>query len=70
MLDGMTELWVAKGRSFVRIDLAQAKPPEDELLALMLGRTGKLRAPTVNYGQRLLVGFNQEMHELALNESP
>ena len=36
---------------------------EDELLKLVLGPTGNLRAPTLKVGNRIVVGFNQEMYE-------
>ena len=39
---------------------------DDELLAMMLGRSGKLRAPTIRSGNRLLVGYNAEMLESVL----
>ncbi len=37
-------------------------PGDDELLAVILGRSGTLRAPTVVSGKRLLVGFNADMY--------
>lgn len=66
VLDGVTELLVAKGRQVLRFDL-EAEPLEDDvLLDLLLGRSGKLRAPTVRSGTRLLVGYNQELFEGSL----
>lgn len=61
VLDGITDLYVAKGRKIVHHDLATARPPDEELLALMLGRSGKLRAPVVRTGSTLVVGYNQEL---------
>jgi len=62
----MGELWVAKGRTVLRLDLAKERPSDEELLELMLGRSGKLRAPTSRVGRRLLVGYNQALLEEAL----
>jgi arsenate reductase-like glutaredoxin family protein len=45
----------------LHVDLAAERPPDDDLLALLLGRSGKLRAPTLRSGARLLVGYNQDM---------
>lgn len=61
LLRGIDEMFVAKGQKIDRIDLRQSRPGDDELLALLLGRSGKLRAPTIRAGKRLLVGYNQEM---------
>ena len=58
----MSELCVAKGRKVVRVDLsADDRPPDDELVKLMVSRWGKLRAPTMKVGATLVVGFNRDM---------
>lgn len=66
VLKGATELYVAKGRKTVHIDLEKDRPSDDELLSLMLGRSGKLRAPTMRVGKKVIVGFNAELLESAL----
>ncbi len=60
------EVWVARGKKVVRLDLRKAKPPKAELLALLLGPTGGLRAPTLRVGRTLLVGFNEEAYATVL----
>ena len=74
LLDGVSELLVAKGRKVERFDLT-ADRPEDAALTgamvgsytnltdLLLGRSGKLRAPTMRVGDRLVVGYNQALLE-------
>ena len=57
----MDELVVAKGRRVLRFALGSERPSDEELLALMLGRSGSLRAPTMRVGKRLLVGYNQDI---------
>ena len=52
---------MAKGRKIVHHDLAEERPGDEELLGLMLGRTGKLRAPVVRTGSTLVVGYNQDV---------
>ncbi len=59
-LEGVRELVVAKGRKVERFDLDEARPSDDDLLALMLGRSGKLRAPTLRTGDVLLVGYHAD----------
>ncbi len=63
LLEGATELRVAKGRKTVRIDLGEGRPPEDHLLELMLGRSGKLRAPALRAGTVIVVGYNGDLLE-------
>lgn len=59
-------MWIAKGRKIVRYDMKKDRPSNEELLGHMLGRTGKLRAPTSRIGRRLLVGYNADLLEEAL----
>lgn len=66
VLEGVDELWVAKGRNTVRFDLRKERPDDEALLGLLLGRSGKLRAPTIRVGRRLLVGYHAAMLEEAL----
>jgi hypothetical protein len=61
VLDGVTDLRVAKGRAVLRFDLVRDRPSDSVLLGLLLGRSGKLRAPTLRVGSRLLVGYNEEL---------
>jgi len=64
------DLFVARGKRVVHVDLVKARPSDDELLGLLLGRSGKLRAPTLRTGARLLVGYNQEILDSVLMEAP
>jgi arsenate reductase-like glutaredoxin family protein len=59
----VSELYVAKGQKVVQLNLKKDQPSESDLLKLLLGPTGNLRAPTLLYGKKLIVGFNQEMYE-------
>lgn len=42
-------------------------PDRQTLAEMMVGKTGNLRAPTVLIGKFLVVGFDEEMYEYALN---
>ncbi len=45
----------------------QSDPPEDdELLKVMLGRSGTLRAPTLRRGKTLLVGYSDDAYSETL----
>jgi len=62
LLEGMTELRVARGRKVVRVDLSAGdRPTDDELVKLMVSRWGRLRAPAMGVGTTLVVGFNRDM---------
>jgi arsenate reductase-like glutaredoxin family protein len=59
LLDGVDELYAAKGRKLERVDLRQGRPDKATLERLLLGPTGNLRAPTLRIGRTLLVGFDE-----------
>ena len=62
----MDELYVAKGKKIVHLDLKRDKPPRAELLGLLLGPTGNLRAPTLRKGRKLIVGFDEGTYKRLL----
>lgn len=57
-----SEIIVAKGTKITRFVMKEG-PSDDELLAVMLGPTGNLRAPVLRVGKRLFVGFPKEGFE-------
>jgi hypothetical protein len=67
VLKDVEQLYVAKGKRVVHVDLRRQTPPRAELLALLLGPTGNLRAPTLRTGRTLIVGFDQATYERLLH---
>jgi arsenate reductase-like glutaredoxin family protein len=61
-----SQLYVAKGKKVIHIDLKKERPSEDELAKLLLGPTGNLRAPTLRKGRTIVVGFDEETYEKLL----
>ena len=59
MLKDSDHIYIAKGQKIVHFDLKKDKAKADEIVPLMLGPTGNLRAPTIRRGRVLVVGFNQ-----------
>src|SRR5262249_55719663 len=59
VLKDVDQLYVARGKRVEHVDLGQARPARAELLALLLGPTGNLRAPTIRKGRTLIVGFDE-----------
>jgi arsenate reductase-like glutaredoxin family protein len=60
------EIFAAKGKRVVHVDLRVERPGRDALLALLLGPTGILRAPVLRAGRTLLVGFDEATYAKAL----
>jgi arsenate reductase-like glutaredoxin family protein len=56
------DLYVAKGKKVTHVDLKKDRPDRATLLALLLGPSGNLRAPTIRAGRTLLVGFEPETY--------
>ena len=54
---------VMKGKKITDFDMKKEPPKKAELLSVMLGATGNLRAPTIVRGKTVLVGFNQEVFD-------
>jgi arsenate reductase-like glutaredoxin family protein len=60
------ELYAAKGKKVVHIDLKKERPDDETLLSLMLGPTGNLRAPTLRKGRTLIIGFDEDTYKKLL----
>ena len=56
------DLYSARGKHVTYVNLKRDKPLNADVLALMLGPTGNLRAPTLRRGRSLFVGFNESAY--------
>ena len=59
---GVDRVIAARGSRIVSYDLRRDRPSDDELLAVLLGPTGNLRAPTFRVGATLVVGFSETVY--------
>jgi hypothetical protein len=59
LLTGIDQIYSTRGRKVVHVDLRRERPPRAELLGLLLGPSGRLRAPAVRRGGVLVVGFDE-----------
>ena len=59
LLSQVDELYATKGTKVVHVNLKQARPTDATLLTMMIGPSGKLRAPTLKTGRTLIVGFDE-----------
>jgi arsenate reductase-like glutaredoxin family protein len=64
------EIWASKGSKLVHIDLRRSDPTDEQILAVVLGPSGNLRAPTLRVGKTLLVGFEETSYERVLCRKP
>jgi arsenate reductase-like glutaredoxin family protein len=55
-------LIATRGSKVVRVDLKKDRLTDAELRALVVGPSGKLRAPSLRHGQTLIVGFNAAVY--------
>ncbi len=62
-LGGVDTLIAVKGKRVETLDLKHARPDDDAILALIMGPTGNLRAPTAKVGTTMVVGFSDEAYQ-------
>ncbi len=55
-----------RGKKVVSFDLQNETPADEDLLAVLIGPTGNLRAPTAFVGGTMMVGFNEETYKSVL----
>ena len=61
LLGSAGEIIVGRGTKFNVLNPAQ--DGKEDIMKVCLGRTGNLRAPALKTGNRMIVGFNDEMYE-------
>ena len=64
LLKAADEVYVAKGKKVLHFKMKQAAI--EEVLAVVLGPTGNLRAPTFRSGKTLVVGFDEGAYSAVL----
>ncbi len=63
LLADVEDLYVAKGKKTLHFDLKNDRPDDEEILAVILGRSGTLRAPALRRGSAFIVGYNDSILE-------
>ena len=58
----VNQIYAAKGKKIVHIDLKKEKPDKETLCQILLGPTGNLRAPALRRGKTLVVGFHADVY--------
>jgi len=60
------EIYATKGARRIHIDLRVERVDASTLKSLLIGPSGKLRAPTLRVGRTLLVGFDESAYRTVL----
>lgn len=66
LTQGVSDIIAAKGKKVIRYNLTKEKPSRNDLLAIMIGPSGNLRAPALRKGKKLLIGFDAAMYDEVL----
>jgi arsenate reductase-like glutaredoxin family protein len=66
VLKDVDQIYAARGKRVVHVDLKREKPPRADLLGLLLGPTGNLRAPALRKGRTLIIGFDDTTYRRLL----
>ena len=66
LVEGIQQIYAAKGKQVVHLDLRKDKPDRAALKKVLLGPTGNLRAPTLRKGKTLIVGFDEATYDTLL----
>lgn len=66
LLKGIDTIVASRGANVQTLDLKKDKPEPEAILALIIGPTGNLRAPTVKIGKTLVVGFHAATYDEVL----
>ena len=66
LLVDVNQLYVAKGKKVVHVNLKTEELDNEAAKKLLLGPSGNLRAPTLRKGKTLIVGFNEETYQRLL----
>jgi len=62
VLNGVSDVYSTRGRKVIHLNIKQEKPAREDVLALLMGRSGTLRAPVIKHGSTLIVGFDADTY--------
>ena len=60
MITNAKTVVIGKGKKV--LEFAPDEENREEILKAAMGRSGNLRAPTIRIGDRLLIGYNDDMY--------
>lgn len=63
LVGNIREIYVTRGSKVFHFNLIHERPSDESLLELLIGRSGKLRAPALRVGNTLIVGFDHATYD-------
>ena len=66
LLDGVADVYSTKSRKVIHLNIKKDNPAREDVLALLMGRSGTLRAPVIKHRSTLIVGFDEETYSRVL----
>ena len=66
LLDGVADVYSTKSRKVIHLNIRKDNPAREEILDLVMGRSGTLRAPVIKHRNTLIVGFDEETYAKVL----
>ena len=66
VLDGVADVYSTRSRKVIHLNIKEENPARDDVLALLMGRSGTLRAPVIKHRNALIVGFDEETYTKVL----
>ncbi len=66
VLDGVTDVYSTRSRKVIHLNIKKENPAREDVLALLMGRSGTLRAPVIKHRNALIVGFDAETYTKVL----
>ena len=66
LLDGVTDVYSTRSRKVIHLNIKEENPAREDVLALLMGRSGTLRAPVIKHRSTLIVGFDEETYSRVL----
>ncbi len=66
VLDGVADVYSTRSRKVIHLNIEKESPAREDVLALLMGRSGTLRAPVVKHRNALIVGFDEETYTKVL----
>ncbi len=66
MIRNVNDIYVAKGKQVIHVDLRTTKREPEQLARLLLRPSGNLRSPALLRGRTLVVGFDEVTYQKIL----
>ena len=66
LIEKAKDLYVTRGAKVIHFDLGREHPGNESILELVIGRSGKLRAPTIKVGRAVVIGFDEATYQRVL----